>query len=205
MITAAVARMVESGNDRVCVKGHAPPPALSHQQRPIAPTSGDHFTSVFLGPTRILPRRVTSGSFRTWLLIIPGCNCHGCRLRAPAVDIERRAAQKVFDVREFEACHLEAAEETSARQDPPRLRSRALSTCQTFLEKLKSPHPFGRARSRGRFKPVSVRRAFGPVAAQALGRRRDGGEEETAGKGVWDAEEVGAQRTPRRRKGLASH
>lgn len=127
-----------------------------------------------------------------------GCNCHGCRLRAPAVDNERRAAQKAFDVREFEACHLEAAEETSAWQDVPRLHSRALSTCQAFLEKL-TPL-LGRARPRGRFKPVSVRRAFGPVAAQALGRHRGGGgEKETAGKGVRDAEEVGALRTPRRR------
>lgn len=90
-----------------------------------------------------------------------GCNCHGCRLRALAVDNERRAAQKAFDVREFEACHLEAAEETSAWQDVPRLHSRALSTCQAFLEKL-TPL-LGRARPRGRFKPVSVRRAFGPV------------------------------------------
>lgn len=80
-----------------------------------------------------------------------GCNCHGCRLRAPAVDIERRAAQKAFDVREFEACHLEAAEETSARQDAPRLRSRALSTCQAFLEKLTPPSPplAGRGRAAG--------------------------------------------------------
>lgn len=177
MITAAVAGMVESGNDRVCVKGHAPPPALSHQQRPIAPTSGDHFTSVFLGPTRILPRRVTSGSLRTWLLITPGCNCHGCRLRAPAVDVERRAAQKAFDVREFEACHLEAAEETSARQDAPRLRSRpALSTCQAFLEKL-SPLA-GRGRAAGSSLSLCARRVFGPVAAQVLGLHRGGDEEE---------------------------
>lgn len=36
--------------------------------------------------------------------------------------------------------------------------------------------------------------------AQALGRHRGGGgEKETAGKGVRDAEEVGALRTPRRR------
>lgn len=84
-------------------------------------------------------------------------------------------AQKAFDVREFEACHLEAAEETSARQDAPRLRSRpALSTCQAFLEKL--PPLAGRGRAAG--SSLSLRRAFGPVVAQALGSHRGGDEEE---------------------------
>lgn len=117
-----------------------------------------------------------------------GCNCHGCRLRAPAVDIERRAAQKAFDVREFEACHLEAAEETSARQDAPRLRSRALSTCQAFLEKLTTaPPPWQGEAAR----PVQAclcapsvwsRRSQG--AGQASRRRRGGnGRKRRAGRG----------------------
>lgn len=104
------------------------------------------------------------------------------------MDIERRAAQKAFDVREFEACHLEA-EETSARPDAPGLRSRPRAVNLSGFSR--EVDPLGRARPRGGFKPVSVLRAFGPVAAQALGSHRGGDEEEKAGKGVPDAEEVG--------------
>lgn len=120
------------------------------------------------------------------------------------MDIERRAAQKAFDVREFEACHLEAAEETTARQDAPGMRSRPRAVNLSGFSR--EVVLLGRVRPRGGFKPVSVRRAFGPVAAQAQGSHRGGDEEEKAGKGVPDAEEVGARkRTPRPRWGPASH
>lgn len=81
------------------------------------------------------------------------------------MDVGLRAVREAFKIRDFEACYLEAMDETAARQGVPwRLPDCApalLSTCRAFLDKLL---PLSRARPRG---PLET--FFDPLAAQALG------------------------------------
>lgn len=82
------------------------------------------------------------------------------------MDVELRAVRKAFKIRGFEACCVEAMEETAARQGVPwRLPNWGLTLlstfCQAFLDKLL---PFSRARPRDPLKSF-----FDPFAAQALG------------------------------------
>lgn len=104
------------------------------------------------------------------------------------MDVELRAVRKAFKIRGFEACYVEAMDETAARQGVPwRLPNCApalLSTRQGFLDKLL---PLGRARPRGPLKVSLILlqpRRWASIAAASCGKKRAG-----------RPEEVGALRT----------
>lgn len=178
-------------SDWACVMGHAPPTAQSDQQSQIAPTSGDHFTSASLGRARILPRRVTSGRLRTWLIIIPGCNCHGRRLWALAMDVELRAVRKAFQIRVFEACYLDATDKMPRGRASPGGSQTVLShSCQPVRLSQTCCSPLaGRGRAaHSRLSLILLQsRLWAGIATASYRKRRAG-----------RPEEVGALRTLRR-------
>lgn len=154
-------------SDWPCVMGHAPPTAgvpsaesdCTHFRRPLHlsrprssayPSASRHFRSL-----------------RPWLGIIPGCNCHGRRLFALAMDVELRAAREAFTIRYFEACHLEATDGSAARQGAPlaapKLRSRTPVKLSGVSRQVAPPRQGEAAR------PTQV---FDPFAAQAQGTHR---------------------------------